>query len=556
MSESNSPSQTNDAPKTQFTHRQILTVLGGLMMGMFLAALDMTVVGTAIRTIADDLQGFELQAWATTAFLITSTIVTPLYGKLSDIYGRRPFYLLAITLFIIGSALCGLAQDMYQLAGARAFQGLGAGGLMSLALAIIGDLVPPRERARYQGYFMAVFGTSSVLGPVVGGALAGTETFLGFSGWRWIFLMNVPIGLVALAVVYKVLHLPHTRREHRIDWWGAAALILCLVPTLTVVEQGREWGWSSLQAIAFLAVGAVALLAFIYIERGMKDDALLPLTLFKNRTFAIGTSASLVVGIGMFGALAMLPLYLQIVRDATPTSAGLQMLPLTLGIMSGALTSGKLIGRTGKYKVFPVTGAVLMIVALASLSFIGSNTEITFIMSMMVIFGLGLGFNMQPVILAVQNALSARNMGIATSSVTFFRQMGGAIGTAVFLSVLFATLPGNIGGEIQVAQTTPVFQQATQANPDQAAALEGNSATALDDTSFIANLDPAIAAPIKDGFSDSVHTVFLIGSIVMVLGALLLAFLPELPLRSQGGIQARDEDDKVRLEEPEPTPVG
>ena len=222
-----------------FTHRQILTIVAGLMVAMFLAALDQTVVSTAIRTIADDLQGYDLQAWATTAFLITSTISTPLYGKLSDIYGRRPFYLFAIGVFVVGSVLCGMADSMYQLAAYRAVQGIGAGGLMSLALAIIGDMVPPRERARYQGYTMAVWGSSSVLGPVLGGFLAGRGTLLGIDGWRWIFLVNVPLGALAFAVVFRVLHLPHERREHRIDWPGALALITCAVPLLVVVPVVR-----------------------------------------------------------------------------------------------------------------------------------------------------------------------------------------------------------------------------------------------------------------------------------------------------------------------------
>ena len=238
-----------------FTHRQILTILGGLMLGMFLAALDQTVVSTAIRTIADDLNGYDLQAWATTAFLITSTISTPLYGKLSDLYGRRPFYLFAIGIFVVGSMLCGLADSMYQLAAFRAIQGIGAGGLMSLALAIIGDIVPPRERSRYQGMFMAVFGTSSVLGPVIGGFFAGQDSLLGITGWRWIFYLNVPLGIAAFAVVMRVLHLPHTRREHRIDWPGALALIVCLVPLLIVAEQGRIWGWDSGRALLCYAIG-------------------------------------------------------------------------------------------------------------------------------------------------------------------------------------------------------------------------------------------------------------------------------------------------------------
>jgi len=238
---------TTAAPVTEspagLTHKQIQTILIGLMAGMLLAALDQTIVSTSIRTIADDLHGLSAQAWVTTAYLITSTVTTPLYGKLSDIYGRRPMFITAISIFVFGSILCTFATSMYELAAFRAIQGIGAGGLFSMALAILADIAPPRERAKYQGYFLAVFGMSSVIGPLVGGFFAGTSTILGITGWRWVFLVNVPIGIAALLIVLRVLHIPHIRHDHRIDWWGAAALIIGLVPLLIVAEQGREWGW-------------------------------------------------------------------------------------------------------------------------------------------------------------------------------------------------------------------------------------------------------------------------------------------------------------------------
>src|SRR4051812_1524794 len=390
-----------------FTHRQIVTIVIGLMTAMFLAALDQTVVSTAIRTIADDLNGYDLQAWATTAFLITSTISTPLYGKLSDMYGRRGFYLFAIAVFVIGSALCGLADSMYQLAAFRAIQGIGAGGLMSLALAIIADIVPPRERSKYQGYFMAVFGTSSVLGPVIGGFLSGQSSILGITGGRWIFYVNVPLGILAFLVVFKVLHLPHTKRDHRIDFPGALALITFLVPLLIVAEQGRLWGWGSTRALVCYAVAAVGFVLFVLAERAYKDEALLPLRMFRNRTFTVTSVSSIVLGAGMFGGILLLPQYLQIVHGSSPTEAGLQMIPLVMGIMAGSIIAGQTVARTGKYKIFPLVGVVFIVTALLALHFIVSaDTHVWTLVPFMLLMGLGLGFNFQPVILAVQNAVS------------------------------------------------------------------------------------------------------------------------------------------------------
>jgi MFS family permease len=296
---STTPATPAESP-VGLSHKQILAILSGLLMGMFLAALDQTIVSTAIRTIADDLHGLSVQAWVTTAYLITSTIATPLYGKLSDIYGRKKFFIAAISIFIVGSMLCTLATSMYSLAAFRAFQGIGAGGLFTLALAIIGDIVSPRERARYQGYFLAVFGTSSVLGPVIGGFLAGQSSILGVSGWRWVFLVNVPIGIAALFVVQATLHIPHFRRDHRVDWWGAAFLSIALVPLLTVAEQGRTWGWSSGRSLACYVIGVLGVAAFVFAEWRFGDEALIPLRIFKNRTISLALVSSVVTGAGLF----------------------------------------------------------------------------------------------------------------------------------------------------------------------------------------------------------------------------------------------------------------
>ncbi len=556
MSSTATPATTMPDHSQPLTHRQILTILTGLMAGMFLAALDQTIVATSIRTIADDLNGLSVQAWATTAYLITATISTPLYGKLSDLYGRRPFFIAAISIFVVGSLLCGFSQEMWQLAAFRAVQGLGAGGLFSLALTIIGDIVPPRERAKYQGYFLAVFGTSSVLGPVVGGFLAGQSTLLGVTGWRWVFLINVPVGAVALALVMRSLHLPHHRRDHQIDWPGALALVTGLVPLLLLAEQGREWGWSSPLSVSLMVVGLLGIVGFLLAERHYGDDALLPLRLFRGRTFSIGSLLNFILGMGMFGGLAALPLYLQIVKGASPTEAGLLLLPLTAGIMAGSIFAGQVISRTGRYKKFPIIGAGLLVVALGMLSTIGVDTPLGYTMGYAALFGLGLGFNMQPLVLAVQNAVPPQDMGVATSSATFFRQMGGTLGTAVFLSILFSTVTDNIVRAFQDAAQTPGFQAALQdpavtgdpANAKILDALQSGGGAAptlpagtLDDTSFLTDLDERLARPFLVGFSDSMDLVFRVAAMVLVLAFVVVLFLPEEKLRTVSGIQAQQQ---------------
>jgi EmrB/QacA subfamily drug resistance transporter len=552
------------APATDgpFTHKQILTILAGLMMGMFLAALDQTIVSSAMRVIADDLHDLAGQAWVTTAYLITSTIVTPLYGKLSDIYGRKRFFTAAILIFLFGSILCTFATSMPMLAGFRAVQGLGAGGLFSLALAIIGDIVPPRERAKYQGYFLAVFGTSSVLGPVVGGFFAGQSTMLGITGWRWVFLVNVPIGIAALFVVNHTLHLRHTRLDHRIDFGGAAALTVGLVPLLLVAEQGREWGWGSGRSLLCYGGGLIGLIAFFLVEGSMGAEALLPLRLFTNKTVGVSSIASVVLGMGMFGGLASLPLYLQIVKGATPTSAGLMLLPMTLGLMSGSIISGQIIARSGQYRQFPIIGCGLLVGSLFGFHYVGADTPLWQTMILMLFFGLGLGFNMQPLTLAVQNAVPPRDIGVATASATFTRQIGGTLGVAVFLSILFSVVPDRIQTAIAKVAPTPEFQAALknpqsptgnpQANTDFIHGLQqaqagggggGGAVNPLSDSSFIQQLDPRLAKPFLIGFSQAMDLVFLIGSAVMVIAFIVVWFLPHVELRSGSAYDSRGKQD-------------
>ena len=435
----------------EYTHAQILTILTGLLLGMFLGALDQTIVSTSIRTVADDLDGLSIQAWVTTAYLITATITTPIYGKLGDLYGRKKLFMFAISVFILGSVLCAFATSMYELAAFRAFQGLGAGGLFTLVLAIIGDIVSPRERAKYTGYFMATFATSSVLGPVIGGFFAGQDEILGVTGWRWVFLVNVPVGIVALVVVFRTLHLSHPTTQVRIDWWGATALVVALVPLLTVAEQGREWGWDSARSITAYVVGGLGLVAFFLAERAMGDAALIPLRLFRIRAAAVTIGASIAIGAAMFGGILILPLYMQIVHGASPTMAGLLMLPMVLGMMSGAMVSGNIIARTGRTRVFPRVGSALLVIGLLLLSTTSADTSLLVIDLFMLVLGVGLGNCMQPLLLIMQSAVPPSEIGVATSSATFFRQIGGTLGVAVFLSILFSTVGGNIADEFEKA---------------------------------------------------------------------------------------------------------
>ncbi|WP_420811033.1 MDR family MFS transporter [Diaminobutyricibacter tongyongensis] len=432
--------------KPIMSHRQILLVIYGLMAGMFLSSLDQTIVGTAIRTIGDDLHGLNDQAWVTTAYLITSTIAVPIYGKLSDIFGRRPLYIFGIVVFLLGSLLSSLSTSMLMLAAFRAFQGIGAGALMSLPLAIMGDILAPRERAKYQGYFLAVFGISSVIGPLIGGLFAGANQILFVTGWRWVFLINVPIGIIALLMVLAFLHLPkfHKSAKPRIDWWGATAVIVTLVPVLLVAEQGRDWGWSSAGSIACYVIAAVGLLTFILVERHMGDDAIIPLRLFRSRVFSMATVLGVLVGFGMFGAMLTLPLYLQIVFGLSPTASGFATLPMMAGLMLASIVSGQIISRTGKYRIFPITGTLFTAGGFFVLTFLTIDKPLWYLMIAMFLIGLGLGQMMQTLTLASQNAVAPNQMGVATGASTFFRQIGGTLGVAVLLSVLFAALPTNI----------------------------------------------------------------------------------------------------------------
>ncbi len=405
---------------------------------------------------------------------------------------------------------------------------------MSLALTIIADMVPARQRSRYQGYFMATFGAASVIGPVIGGLFAGLDTFVGIDGWRWVFLVNLPVGLAALAVVAKVLNVATERVRHRVDYLGAVALVVLLVPVLTVAEQGREWGWLSPTALVMYAIGAFGLLLFVFVERRMGAEALLPLRMFRRPSFRMGNLLNFLVGVGMFGGLSSVPLYLQIVKGLSPTEAGLMLLPMTAGIMTATGVVGTLIAKTGRLKVFPIIGAAFMSAALFLFSLIEVDTSLIQVGLTAVVMGCGLGMLMQTLTLVVQTDATPRDLGVATASVNLFRQTGGTVGAAAFLSVLFSTVGGRIEDAMRAAFARPDFVAALRdpallANPANRSFVEAmqhghGSGLDLNDTSFLYNLDPRLARPVLEGFASSMDTVFFVGGCV-ILVAFALAWL-------------------------------
>lgn len=579
------------------THRQILFVLYGLMAGMFLSALDQTVVGTSIRTIADDLNGLSQQAWVTTAYLIVSTIATPIYGKLSDIFGRRPLFIAAIVIFIAGSVLSGTSTSILELAGFRAVQGIGAGGLMALPLAIMGDMLAPRERAKYQGYFLAVFGISSVIGPLVGGLFAGAPFILFITGWRWVFLINVPIGIVALALVLRFLHLPKrsANRSVHIDWWGATTVIVAVAPLLLVAEQGRDWGWGSVGSLACYIIGAIGIVAFILVERAMGDDALIPIKLFKSQTFSMATVLGVLVGFGMFGAISTVPLYLQLVKGSTPTESGFQLLPMILGLMISSIVSGQLISRTGKYRIFPILGTGFMVLGFLLFTTITVDTPYLVLAAAMLLVGLGLGQLMQTLTIASQNAADARDIGVATSSSTFFRQVGGTLGVAVIFSVVFSVVGGfitaNFGKSsvlraaldaalnpkiagasnnrgIMSAVYDKIVDPIKKSLPPQVDLSDaatrhaivdkvvsqykpggsGSTGTSLDgNTAFLNHASHALSAPFLSGFSEAMVRGFWVSLVVVVIAFILSFFLKATPLRQKSAQEEVADQDAAIL---------
>ncbi|MEO6473446.1 MAG: MDR family MFS transporter [Aeromicrobium sp.] len=497
---------------TYLSHRQILVVLSGLMTGMFLAALDQSIVGTALPSITSDLKGLDKLSWVVTAYLLSSTAATPLWGKISDLYGRRLIFQTAIITFLVGSFLCGFARNIEELIAFRAVQGIGGGGLMALALATIGDIVPPRERGRYMGYMGVVFGTSSVLGPVLGGFFAEGP------GWQWIFWLNIPIGMVALVVTSVALKLPHTRREHSIDFLGAAVLVGSVSSLLLYTAwAGPDHGWDSGLGLS-LIIGAMAGTAlFIFVEMRSKEP-ILPMQLFSNSIFTITNIFASLMGIAMFGAIIFVPLFLQIVNGMSPTQSGLGMVPMIIGLFSASIPSGHRVSKTGRYKIFPIVSSITVLGAILLLASLDAHSPYWRVGIGTYALGFGLGLTMQLLTLIVQNSVDPRYMGIATSTVTFFRNLGGAFGTALFGAILNTRLASHLADSL-------------------GSSVAGSGKIDTRDVSAIHHLSQPVQGKVIEAFADSLHDVFLTALPVVALAFFFSLFIKEIPLRTRAEAQ-------------------
>ncbi|HEX7122797.1 MAG TPA: MDR family MFS transporter [Gemmatimonadaceae bacterium] len=500
---------------------QLFAAFAGLMLALLLAALDSTIVSTALPTIVGELGGLERLAWVVTAYLLGNTIVTPLYGKLGDLHGRRIVLQFAIVVFLVGSMLCGIAQSMLQLVVFRFVQGMGGGGLMVTIQAVIGDIVSPRRRGRYQGFIGATFGLASIAGPLVGGYFTTHLT------WRWIFYVNLPLGLLALVVLAATLPRTTRRVAHAIDYAGAALLAIALSTIVLLTDLGgTAVPWNSITVLALAATGALALALFVVVER-RHPEPVVPLRLFGNRTFVVSSAVGVVVGFALFGSVTYLPMFLQVVRGATPTASGTQMLPMMGGMLLTSIVSGQIISRRGRYRTFPIVGTAVMTVGLLLLSRLNVETTLPQALGMMAVLGLGLGMVMQVLIIAVQNDVPYRDLGVATSGTTLFRLIGGSIGTAVLGAIFAAAYTARI----------------TALRPELGAAVT-HSLTPQE----LVNLPQAERAVYVSAFAPSLSLIFLVAAGVAVLGFAVSWLLPERPLR--GAIAAAAGEPGLEMGEP------
>jgi EmrB/QacA subfamily drug resistance transporter len=503
------PQPPADGEMSAAEHRRILVILGALMLGMFLASLDQTIVSTALPTIAGDLHGLNHLSWVVTAYLLATTISTPLWGKLGDLYGRKNLFQLAIVVFLAGSILSGLSQNMIQLIACRAIQGIGAGGLMVGAQAITGDVIPARQRGRYMGYFGAVFGLSSVLGPLAGGF------FTQHLSWRWVFYINIPIGIVALFIVAAVLHVPANKVQHKIDWLGISLLsggVTAII--LLTTWGGTQYAWGSSTIIGLGVLGVALIAAFCFVELRAAEP-IVPLGLFKGRTFSAATGVGFIVGFSMFGAIVYLPLYLQTVHGASPTASGLELLPLVAGMLATFILSGRLVSSTGRYKIFPILGCAVLAVGLYLLSLLGPHTSFGTTSVYMFVVGLGVGLVMQVLVVAVQNSVPYSQLGTATSTSTFFRTIGGCFGVSALGEVFNSRLLSTLKLHATASQLSLLKGGNIAANPAQ-----------------IDSLPTPERILFVGAFSHALSGVFEVAVPFAVLGFVLSLIMKEIPLRT------------------------
>jgi EmrB/QacA subfamily drug resistance transporter len=518
-----------EIPAQVAQNQRVRLIFGALLLVLLLASLDQTIVSTALPTIVGDLGGVSDLSWVVTAYLLSSTVVGPVYGKLGDQYGRKIVLQVAIVIFLVGSALCGISQNMTELIVFRGIQGLGGGGLFVITIAVVGDIFPPRERGRYQGYFGGVFGVSTVLGPLLGGF------FVDHLSWRWIFYVNLPIGLIALAVIATAFQPRTDHVKHTIDYLGAALLAGGLSAIVLYTSLGgTTYSWTSPWMLALIVGGVVLLAAFVFAE-GRAAEPILPLELFRNRVFSVTSAVGFIVGLALFGAITYLPLYLQDVKGHSPTTSGLLILPLMVGLLTASIGSGQLITRFGRYKPFPVAGTAIMVVGLLLLSRLQVDTSTVVTGAYMLVLGFGLGNVIQVLVLAAQNAVDYKYLGVASSGSTLFRQIGGSIGVSVFGAIFANQLAANLVGKLPPGARVP----SSAANP-----------------AVVKQLPAVLRDPFRIAITDALTTVFLVAAGIAVLAFLLTWLLPEVPLKTTAGAPdpgdglhpARDDDALREIE--------